>query len=156
MGVEVAGWFWVTSAPFFRPLFPILVLVLLFGWGGLGGYERHIHVASMPKMLVLTALLPFCTTYFRKDLEQDSVSQASMPVATMPKTLAFLHFAFLHNIRSQGCRTRLGVTSHKHPCLWRPCPKHCYLLHFAFLYNILCKDVEQDTLSHAYKAVAGL
>ena len=28
---------------------------------------------------------------------------------------------------------------HKHPCLWRPCPKHCIYSVFASLYNILCK-----------------
>ena len=53
----------------------------------------------MPKTLVFTVFSPVCTTHCAKDMEQDTLTQASMPFATMPKTLVFaLFFASLYNI----------------------------------------------------------
>ena len=43
---------------------------------------------------------------------------------------------------------------HEHPCLCRPCPKHCYLQCFWSLYNILHMDVEQGKLSQASMPLA--
>ena len=84
------------------------------GGGGRGGDKNVIHIAPMPKTLVAsTAFSSLCTTYcarmwskthchnaqntgiysvfitlyniLRRDVEQDTRSQASMLLATMPK-----------------------------------------------------------------------
>ena len=64
----------------------------------MAGDKRGIHSASMPKILVFTVLSPLCTTHCAKDVEQDTLSQASMPLATMPKTLVLAVFLSLYNI----------------------------------------------------------
>ena len=67
----------------------------------------------------------------RKDVEQDTLLQASMLLAIMPKTLVCLqHFCFFVQHTAQGCGARQRC--HKCPCLRRPCPKHWYLQHFCF------------------------
>ena len=52
----------------------------------------------MPETLVFTVFSPVCITHCAKDVEQDTLTQASMPFATMPKTLVFALFASLYNI----------------------------------------------------------
>ena len=94
--------------------------------------QETMPVATMRKTLVLTALLlmpslcwiaacarscmnlpsflPFCTIILCKDVEQGALSQASMPVATMPKTRLFA--AFLPCCTTvQGCGARHTVAS---------------------------------------------
>ena len=82
-----------------------------------------------------------------KDVEQNTLSQASMPVATMPKPFVFTAFLFF----STTCCARMWnkTRCHKHPCLWRPCEHVCIYCLLAVLYNILCKDLEKDMLSQA-------
>ena len=45
---------------------------------------------------------------------------------------------------------------HKHPWIWRPCPKHWRLQRFCLFVQHTVQVVEQDALSQAYKALAGL
>ena len=59
----------------------------------------------------------------KKDVEQENLSQASMPFATMPKILVFTAFY----------APSTGIYSV-----------------FASLHNILHKDVEQENLSQAF------
>ena len=63
---------------------------VLFGWWG-GCDKTVIHIVSVPKTLVLTVFSSVCTTHCGKDVEQGTLSQASMPLATMTmrKTTAF-------------------------------------------------------------------
>ena len=84
----------------------------------------------------------------RKDVEQDTLSQASMPLATMPKALVFTAFLPLCTTYCAGMWSK--TCCRKHPCLWRPCPKHWYSQRFASLYNILCKEWNK---SHCHKRI---
>ena len=44
----------------------------------------------MPKTRIFTVFSSLCTTHCAKDVEQDTLSQASMPLmSSMPKTLVF-------------------------------------------------------------------
>ena len=52
----------------------------------------------------------------RKDTEQDTLSQASMPIATMPKTLVFT--AFSPRCTAYCARMWNKKNCHKRPCLW--------------------------------------
>ena len=56
-------------------------------------------------------------------MEQDTLSLASMPLATMSKTLVFTAFSLL--CTTYRAKMWSKTRCHKHPCLWRPCPKHC-------------------------------
>ena len=90
------------------------LVVRLWGGGGRGD-KNAIHIASMHITLVFTA----CTLH--KDVQQDTLSQASMLFATMPKAPVFTAFVLLvpyctRMWNKQSC--------HKLPCLWRPCQKH--------------------------------
>ena len=51
-----------------------------------------------------------------KDVEQDTLSQASMPIATMPKTLVFT--AFSPRCTTYCTRMCNKKSCHKRPCLW--------------------------------------
>ena len=82
------------------------------GWGG--GDKNVIHIASMPKALVFTAFPPL---QHMQGCGTRNLPQASIPFATMPKTLVFY---------SVYCRKNTGICSV-----------------FASLYNMLGKDVEQ-------------
>ena len=116
MGVEVAAWFWVTSAPFFRPLFhsSVSFTVWVGGVGGIRtsysccvhaqtagtysafaflynilsqGFGTRLGVTSIhargdhAQNAGISCISPFCTTYVRKDVEQDSVSQVTSILA---------------------------------------------------------------------------
>ena len=84
----------------------------------------------------------------RKDVEQDTLLQASMLLAIMPKTLVCLqHFCFFVQHTAQGCGARHVVTR-IHAFGDHAQNTGIYSI-FASLYNILRKDVEQDTLSQA-------
>ena len=63
-----------------------------------------------------------------KDVEQDTLSQASMPIATMPKTLVFTAFSLL--CTTHCARMWNWIRCYKRPCQLRRCPKHWYLPHF--------------------------
>ena len=67
-------------------MFP--ALFLLFGFGAGGGEEgcdkNVIHIASTQKTPVFTTFSPLLYNALRKDLEQDTLSQAPMLFATMP------------------------------------------------------------------------
>ena len=67
--------------------------------GGGGGDKNVIHGASMPKAPVFTGFSPLCTTHCAKDVEENALSQASMPLASMPKTLLFIALLFLYGLR---------------------------------------------------------
>ena len=68
------------------------------------GEEKNVfHIASTPKTLVFTAFSPLCTTHCAKHVEQETLSQASMPLATMPKTFV------QHTVK--GCGAKKAVTS---------------------------------------------
>ena len=72
------------------------------GDGGVGGRgDKNVtHIASMPKTQVFTVFSPTCTTHCAKDVEQGTLSQASMPLATMPKkTTVFTALLFLCVLR---------------------------------------------------------
>ena len=71
--------------------------------GGWGEDKKVIHIASMFKTLVFTVFSPLCTTHCAKDVEPDTLSQASMPLATMPKTRYLQRFCF-----STGCGLRVA------------------------------------------------
>ena len=75
-----------------------------WGWGRLGagvgvGLVTSVLTATTPKTLVLTAFLPLYTTYCRRMLDIDGLSQEFMPCASLPYTpvlTALRHF--LYNI----------------------------------------------------------
>ena len=71
--------------------------------GGRGGKEHHSYCNSVFASLYNT---------LRKVVEQDTLSQASMPLATMPKTLG-IYRIFRHFLQhaAQGCGTRKAFTS---------------------------------------------
>ena len=74
----------------------------------------------MRKTLVFTAISPLLYNILHKDVEQEDLSQASMPFVTVPKTLEVTAF-YAQNT---------GIYSV-----------------FASLHNILHKDVEQEDRS---------
>ena len=143
------------TCPVLKPLFRFEGFCFSFGWGrGLGGGGKNvIRTAAMPKSLAFTPFR-FFAQHAAEGCGARHVSQTSMPLATMPKTLVC---AALLPLCTIYCASMWNKTRcHKLPCLWRPCRKHWYLQRFAFLYSILCKDAQQDALSQAYEALAGL
>ena len=88
------------------------------GWGG-GGNKNVIHIASMSIALVFAVFSPLCTTHCAKAVEQDKLSQTSMPFATMPKTLVSYVFV---RLRTTYCARMWNKEScHKRACLWPLC-----------------------------------
>ena len=69
--------------------------------------------------------VPSLYNILHKDVKQAKLSQASMPLASMDKTLVFP--AFSAHCTTYGARMQGRTRSHKHPCQLRRCPKHWYL-----------------------------
>ena len=92
---------------------------VLFGWGGFGGDENVIHIASMPKTRVFTVFSSLCTTHCAKYVEQDTLSQ----VSSMTKTLVFaVLLASLYNMLHKDVeRRKLSQVSMP----LATCPKRC-------------------------------
>ena len=78
----------------------------------------------------------------RKDVEQDTLAQASMPLATMPKTLTFTAFSLL--CTTYCARMWNKTRCHKRTCLSRPCQKMLVFTAFRPLCTTYCARMEQD------------
>ena len=74
--------------------------------------------------------LVFASLYsiLHKDVEQAKLSQVSMPLASMPKTLVFTAFSPL--CTTYSARMWNKKSCHKHPCQLRRCPKNWHLPRF--------------------------
>ena len=94
-------------------------LVAYHSWprcfGGGEGVGNVIHVASMPqspKSLAFTAFWPLChLCILRKDVKEDTLSKASMPLVTMSRAQYLQRFGLFVQHTVQGCGTRHVVTS---------------------------------------------
>ena len=105
----------------------------LFGfWGGGGGGgagEGGIRTSYM--LRPCTKHWYFCRIFaslrntLRKDVEQDTLPQASMLFATMPRTPVV---TLILPLCATYCTRMWNKQScHKCPCPWCPCPKRWYL-----------------------------
>ena len=70
--------------------------------GGMGGIRTSFILRPCPKHCYLQCF--GLLVHLAKDVEQHTLSQASMPLASMPKCVFVQHTA-------QGCGTRKAVTS---------------------------------------------
>ena len=90
------------------------------GGGDKNFIERHSYSVEAQNTDMYSVFASLYNT-LRKDVEQNTLSQASMPFATMPKTLVFA--VFLRLCTTYCTRMWIKGSCHKRPCLWRPCPK---------------------------------
>ena len=103
------------------------------GWGD----KNVILIVSMPKTPVFTVFLPLCTTHCAKDVEQNTLSQASMPFATMPETLVFTVFGRLCTTycarmwNKESCRKNQAFGGHAQTLVFTS---------FLFLYVLRAED----------------
>ena len=95
----------------------ILKTSQLYATAARGAGNNHVIRMAMPRHWKL----PRCCMVFaslhnilHKEVEQDTLSQVSMPLANMPTTLVFAHLD-----QDTGV-----MRCHKRPCLWRTCPTH--------------------------------
>ena len=132
---------------FFRCFLQKCVVRLWGGGGpGSGGQERHsycIHAQNTGFNRVSASLY----NTLRQDVEQDTLSQASMLFATMTKHWYLPRCCLFVQHTALGCGTSKAVTSVHAIDVHAQSTGICSVL--ASLYYILRKDAEQDTLSQA-------
>ena len=84
-------------------------MFLLFGWGGWGGVggegvgDKSVRFTLRPRPKaqntgIYSDFASLHNMLHKNNVEQDTLLQASMPVATMPKTLVFTTLLLLCNI----------------------------------------------------------
>ena len=115
--------------------------VCTIGGGGWAGREdNNVHVNAFGDHAQNTGIYSYFSSLYNilcKHVEQDTLSQASMPLATMPNTPIFAAFCFFVQHTAQVCGARQVVTSiYAFGDHAQNTGIHSV---FASLYSILCK-----------------